>query len=183
METFTFTPVAVIGLTGVLGRASSTGWRCFSFDSTPSRMVPLSPSMVMGCPSSIWRVAEPLPTTAGTPSSRETMAAWEVIPPSSVTIPAARFIAGTMSGIVISATMMSPSATWSRWSSLVTMRAGPEAIPGLAPSPRRTTSPTAVSPLPLALVAASPSVAPDPTSSTLETAVSEMVVMGRDCSM
>jgi len=39
------------------------------------------------------------------------IAAWLVIPPSSVTMPAARFIAGTMSGIVISVTITSPSWT------------------------------------------------------------------------
>jgi len=102
------------------------------------------------------------------------MAACEVIPPSSVTMPAARFIAGTMSGVVISATMMSPSPTLSSWSSFRTIRTAPEAIPGLAPSPESSSSPsspvwTCAVPLP-SVVAAAP-------------LSSEMVVMGRDWSM
>ncbi len=112
METFTFTSVAVIGLTGVCGRASSTGSNSSAdsaSSSAPRRTVPLSPSIVTSCPFSSSRVPVPVPTTAGTPSSRETMAAWLVMPPSSVMMPDARFIAGTMSGMVISVTRMSPS--------------------------------------------------------------------------
>ena len=54
-------------------------------------------------------VALPVPTTAGTPSSLLTMAAWLVGPPWSVTIPAARCMMGTQSGSVISVTRMEPS--------------------------------------------------------------------------
>jgi len=70
---------------------------------------------------------------AGTPSSRETMAAWEVIPPSSVRIPADRFIAGTMSGAVISVTITSPSSIRSASSMSSMIFTGPVATPGLEP--------------------------------------------------
>ncbi len=56
----------------------------------------------------------PVPTTQGVPSSLEMMAAWQVMPPSSVTIPAALLMAGTMSGMVILVTRMSPSLIVSR---------------------------------------------------------------------
>ena len=49
------------------------------------------------------------PTTHGTPSSRVTIAAWQVMPPPSVTTAAARRIVGTQSGVVIGATRTSPS--------------------------------------------------------------------------
>ena len=45
-------------------------------------------------------VAVSLPTTAGTPSSRATIAAWQVRPPRSVTIAPAVFITGSQSGLV-----------------------------------------------------------------------------------
>ena len=48
------------------------------------------------------------PTTAGMPSSRATMAAWQVRPPRSVTTAAAVFITGSQSGVVVSATSTSP---------------------------------------------------------------------------
>ena len=54
------------------------------------------------------RWPSPVPTTQGTPSSRETIAAWQVMPPESVTIAAARRISGTQSGAVMCATSTSP---------------------------------------------------------------------------
>ena len=50
-----------------------------------------------------------VPTTAGRPSSRLTMAAWQVRPPRLVTIAAAIFIVGSQSGSVLSVTSTSPS--------------------------------------------------------------------------
>ena len=87
-------------------------------------------------PSAIILVAFRVPTTHGTPSSRDTMAAWQVIPPSSVTIAAARVIAGTMSGVVIVVTRTSPARSSSISAALSRSRATPPAIPGLAPNPR-----------------------------------------------
>ena len=52
--------------------------------------------------------ASAAPTTAGIPSSRATIAAWHVLPPRSVTIPAEIFITGSQSGVVNSATRTSP---------------------------------------------------------------------------
>ena len=54
-------------------------------------------------------MAFPVPTIAGTPSSRLTMAACEVRPPWSVTIAAARFMIGTQSGSVVVVTRIAPS--------------------------------------------------------------------------
>ena len=50
-----------------------------------------------------------VPTTAGTPSSRLTMAAWQVRPPRLVTMAAAFFMVGSQSGSVLSVTSTSPS--------------------------------------------------------------------------
>ena len=52
-----------------------------------------------------------MPTTQGMPSSRETIAAWQVMPPESVTIAAARRISGTQSGAVMWVTRTSPSCS------------------------------------------------------------------------
>ena len=50
-----------------------------------------------------------VPTTAGRPSSRLTMAAWQVRPPRLVTMAAAFFMVGSQSGSVLSVTSTSPS--------------------------------------------------------------------------
>ena len=54
-------------------------------------------------------MAWPVPITAGTPSSRLTIAAWLLRPPWSVTIAAAFFMTGTQSGLVADATRISPA--------------------------------------------------------------------------
>ena len=54
-------------------------------------------------------MAVPVPTTQGMPSSRDTIAAWQVRPPSSVTTAAARLSTGSQSGSVIRATSTSPA--------------------------------------------------------------------------
>ena len=84
-------------------------------------------------------MACPVPTTQGMPSSRLTIAACAVLPPRSVTIAAARFIAGTKSGVVISATRTSPCFTLSIWEASGTIFTAPEAMPGLAGAPDRST--------------------------------------------
>ena len=50
-----------------------------------------------------------VPTTHGIPNSLDTMDAWQVIPPASVIIATAFFMAGTKSGDVIEVTKMSPA--------------------------------------------------------------------------
>jgi hypothetical protein len=54
-------------------------------------------------------VALPVPTMAGSPSSRLTMAACEVRPPWSVMMAVARFMIGTQSGSVVVVTRIEPS--------------------------------------------------------------------------
>ena len=51
----------------------------------------------------------PVPTIAGRPSSRLTIAACEVRPPWSVMIAAARFMIGIQSGSVVAVTRIEPS--------------------------------------------------------------------------
>ena len=70
-------------------------------------------------------VPVPVPTIAGMPSSRLTMAAWQVRPPRSVTTAAARFITGSQSGSVISVTSTSPCCSCSRSAADRMTRAGP----------------------------------------------------------
>ena len=48
------------------------------------------------------------------PSSRATMAAWQVRPPCSVTMAAAVFITGSQSGVVVRATSTSPGRKFGR---------------------------------------------------------------------
>ncbi len=98
-------------------------------------MNPFLPSTVTSMFSLIALVPSPVPTTHGIPSSREMIAAWQVTPPSSVTIALALFIAGTISGVVIVVTIMSPSSILSSsWIFLIIFTV-PEPVPGLAPNP------------------------------------------------
>ena len=87
------------------------------------------------------RVASPVPTTHGMPSSRETIAAWQVIPPLSVTIAAERRISGTQSGEVMCVTSTSPLARLPESASVVRMRTAPLPEPGAPPSPCSSTLP------------------------------------------
>ena len=139
-ERLTSSLVAVTGGAGGAAAGAAPPARGASPAAMPATTVPLAPSTVTGSPSRSTVVAVPEPTTAGMPSSRATIAAWQVMPPESVTIAAARRIIGTQSGAVMRATSTSPSAR----SAAVreeTMRTGPLAEPGAAPSPWRSTSP------------------------------------------
>ena len=75
----------------------------------PRWTTPRAASTVTSSPSRSVAVAVPVPTRQGMPSSRETIAAWQVMPPESVTIAAARRISGTQSGAVMWVTSTSPS--------------------------------------------------------------------------
>ena len=86
-------------------------------------------------------MALPVPTTAGTPSSRLTIAAWLVGPPWSVTMPAARFMIGTQSGSVISVTRMAPSRKFSMSAALLITQAVPCAMESPIAAPRASTVP------------------------------------------
>ena len=76
-------------------------------------------------------MARPVPTTAGTPSSRLTIAACEVRPPWSVTIADARFMIGSQSGSVMPVTSTPPAGKRSRRTGSRGRR------PGLGRWPRR----------------------------------------------
>ena len=86
-------------------------------------------------------MALPVPTTAGTPSSRLTIAAWLVGPPWSVTIPAARFMMGTQSGSVISVTRMAPSRNVAMSAAVRMTQAVPCAIESPMADPVASTGP------------------------------------------
>ena len=84
----------------------------FSNGMRPAYTWPTSPSAqetVTSSPVRIDSVALSQPTTAGMPSSRATMAAWQVRPPRLVTTAAAIFITVPQSGMVASATRISPA--------------------------------------------------------------------------
>ena len=91
-------------------------------------MKPVSPSAqetVTSSPSERTSVASPVPTTAGIPSSRAMIAAWQVRPPRLVTIAEARFMIGSQSGSVMSATRTSPVSKAAIWSIEVRIRTLP----------------------------------------------------------
>ena len=71
-------------------------------------MAPSAHDTVTSSPVRKLVVACSQPTTAGMPSARATMAAWQVRPPLLVTTAAAVFITVPQSGIVVSATSTSP---------------------------------------------------------------------------
>ena len=109
---------------------------------TPSLTWPLRPSIVTSSPSRSTRVASRAPTMQGIRSSRLTIAAWQVMPPESVTMPAARRMVGTQSGEVIGATKTSPACSCAPWSGVLSTRTLPLATPGEAPRPVTSTVPT-----------------------------------------
>ena len=87
--------------------SSLTGVRVTSKATDPGSTFPTSPSaheIVTFVPVLSLSVACVAPTTAGMPSSRATMAAWQVRPPLSVMTPAAIFMTGSQSGLVAGAT-------------------------------------------------------------------------------
>ena len=92
----------------VRGRArSATSVRSTWKPTSPRYTRPVSPSAhdtVTTSPSGTQVVASPVPTTAGMPSSRAMIDAWQVRPPRLVTIAAAVFMTGSQSGVVVSAT-------------------------------------------------------------------------------
>ena len=97
----------------------------------PLYTLPTSPeeqSTVTGSPLQRIFVALPVPTIQGMPSSRETMAAWDVRPPLSVIIAPAIFIIGSQSGSVISVTNTSSFLKEEMFLALFKMRAAPAPI-------------------------------------------------------
>src|SRR4030065_2621997 len=100
----------------------------FSWPSKPLPVWPKEQSIVTILPVFKTLVALSAPTIQGIPSSRETMAAWHVLPPCSVTIALACFIMLVQSGSVISVTRTSPGLKFLIWLMLGTSLAFPEVI-------------------------------------------------------
>ena len=122
----------------VCGRATSaTSVRSTWKPTSPRYTRPESPSAhdtVTTAPSGTLVVASPVPTTAGMPSSRAMIDAWQVRPPRLVTIAAAVFMTGSQSGVVVSATSTSPGLKSARCVRFSIRLTAPEAI--LSPTDR-----------------------------------------------
>ncbi len=88
-------------------------------------MCPVAPSTVTVCPFLIPVVADPVPTTAGMPCSRATVAECDRRPPVSVISPPMRPKSTDHAGVVMGQTSTSPGLTWSNCSSERITRAGP----------------------------------------------------------
>ena len=84
--------------------------------------------------------AEPVPVTAGRPYSRQTMAAWLIMPPMSVTVALILPKIGPHDGAVTGATKISPCWIWERSSASMITRARPSTRPGEAAMPLSTPS-------------------------------------------
>ena len=82
-----------------------------------------------------------MPTTAGIPSSRAMIAAWQVRPPRSVTMALARFMIGSQSGSVMSATSTSPGWNSCMRSIVSSTRTGPAPIRAPIARPSTRTGP------------------------------------------
>ena len=82
-------------------------------------------------------VPNAVPVTAGSPYSRHTIAAWLMIPPTSVTVAAILPNTGAQLGAVSGATSTSPSRRSPIPSADRMTRAGPSATPGEAAKPER----------------------------------------------
>src|ERR1700730_6200677 len=94
------------------------------------RTIPWSPSTSTMSPSRMVAVALPVPTTAGIPYSRATMAQWDRTPPASVTIAAAAANNCVQGAEVVSATRTSPRRSLLESERERRTFAGPRARPG-----------------------------------------------------
>src|SRR4030042_3652317 len=90
---------------------------------------PVLPSTLIISPVLITVVATPVPVTAGRPYSLETMAAWDVRPPISVTAAFILVNTGAHEGFVLGATKISPGCSLTTSSINLSTRAGPSTIP------------------------------------------------------
>lgn len=104
--------------------------------------VPVPPSTRTTAPSGMREVASVAATTQGRPSSRETMTAWLICPPTSTTTASTGTNSGVHDGSVSGATRTSPGPSSPGSPGSVTMRATPSATPGQPPRPE-IDSPTA----------------------------------------
>ena len=129
----------------VRGRATSpTSVRSTWKPTAPLYTRPESPSAhdtVTTAPSGTRVVASPVPTTAGIPSSRAMIDAWQVRPPRLVTIAAAVFMTGSQSGVVVSATSTWPGLNSARCVRFSIRFTAPEAIRSPTERPSASISP------------------------------------------
>src|SRR5512137_533992 len=91
--------------------------------------MPVSPSISMMSPDLISTVPLPVPTTVGRLYSLQTIAAWHMGPPTSVTQPLIFAKEGAQLGDVVVATRISPSFRSASSSTLFRTWAGPLTIP------------------------------------------------------
>src|SRR5271165_146634 len=98
--------------------------------------IPRSPSTRTRWPVLIRLVASPVPTTAGMPYSRATIAACDIEPPMSETAALILPNTGAELGAVTGQTRISPSRISPIWLTSVSTRAGPSTMPEEAPQPR-----------------------------------------------
>src|SRR5205085_3221761 len=98
--------------------------------------MPRSPSTRTRSPVLILLVAWPVPTTAGMPYSRATIAACDMVPPMSETAAAILPNTGPQLGAVTGHTRISPSRTWPISLTPSSTRAVPSPTPGEAAYPR-----------------------------------------------
>src|SRR5271165_3969438 len=98
--------------------------------------IPRSPSTRTRWPVLIRLVASPVPTTAGMPYSRATIAACDIEPPMSETAALILPNTGAQLGAVTGQTRISPSRISPIWLTSVSTRAGPSTMPEEAPQPR-----------------------------------------------
>ena len=98
--------------------------------------MPRSASTSTKSPSLKTLVATKVFTTQGLPNSLETIAAWQVMPPTSVTTATDFFIAVTKSTDVEGTTNTSPSFILDNSEMLLITLALPLALPGEAPKPQ-----------------------------------------------
>src|ERR1700750_2392457 len=99
--------------------------------------VPALPSTRTRWPVLMFLVPNAVPVTAGRPYSRHTIAAWLMIPPTSVTVASILPNTGGQPGAVSGATRTSPSRRSAIPSADRMTRAGPSATPGEAAKPDR----------------------------------------------
>src|SRR5664280_824698 len=96
---------------------------------------PVEPSTRSIIPVLMILVACPVPTTAGMPYSRQTIAAWLITPPTSVTQAPILANAGAHDGEVVGATRISPSSSCPTSLTVLHTRALPSMMPGLPAKP------------------------------------------------
>src|SRR6185312_854190 len=135
-EAATLTPHVGTVMQSDVGEPADDLSRGHDYDYCRMVTTPRPPSTRIRWPSLIREVALPVPTTAGSPYSRATMAAWLIEPPMSETAPTIFWKMGAQVGLVTWHTRISPFCRRAISSTDLTMRAGPSTTPLEAAKPR-----------------------------------------------